>query len=77
MKMNISSVESHKRTHWYRFSQKELERLALEKIAQELGLDLTQSNLKSETRLFRQSQGIDVNTYECEIKIIESLDCKD
>ena len=75
--MNISSFESHERLHRYRFTQKELERLALEKIAQELGLDLTQSNLKSETRLFRQSHGIDVNTYECEIKIVESLDCKD
>lgn len=75
--MNISSFETHERLHRYRFTQKELERLALEKIAQELGLDLTKSNLKSEARILRQSQGINVDTYECEIKIVESLDCKD
>ncbi|MBF9261020.1 hypothetical protein I0P11_07685 [Acinetobacter baumannii] len=75
--MNISSVESHKRTHWYRFSQKELERLALEKIAQELGLDLAQTHLSSESRIISNSGGINPTTYECEIKIVESLDCKD
>ena len=42
MKMNISSKETHQRVHFYRFSQKELERLALEKIAVELNFSIAQ-----------------------------------
>jgi len=77
MKMKISSIETHKRTHTYRFEQRELERLALEKVATELGLDLTHSCLKAESRIVPNSQGINPTLYECEIRIEESLDCKE
>lgn len=39
--MKILSVEVHQRTHRYRFEQEDLERLATEKVAAELGLDLS------------------------------------
>lgn len=77
MKMNISSVEKHQRNHIYRYRQKELERLALEKVAEELGLDLSKNNLKVDSRIIPNSSGINPTTYECEVSIIEDLDCKD
>lgn len=77
MKMNISSKETHQRVHFYRFSQKELERLALEKIAVELGLDLESKAIQPEARVLSQSNGINPTTYECEIRIVEVLDCKE
>lgn len=77
MKMNISSKETHQRVHFYRFSQKELERLALERIAIELGLDLQSKAILPEARVLTQNNGINPTTYECEIRIVEVLDCKD
>ena len=77
MKMKISSIEQHKRTHSYNFEQRELEQLALEKVAHELGLDLKQSNLKAESKVISESNGINPTTYACRIQIIETLDCKD
>ncbi|MCG7219474.1 hypothetical protein [Acinetobacter sp. AG3] len=77
MKMNISSKETHQRVHFYRFSQKELERLALERIATELGLDLQSKAIQPEARVLTQNNGINPTTYECEIRIVEVLDCKD
>ena len=77
MKMNISSKEIHQRVHFYRFSQKELERLALEKIAVELGFDLQSQAIQPEARVLTQNNGINPTTYECEIRIVEVLDCKD
>ncbi|MFP6819306.1 MAG: hypothetical protein VCA15_08545 [Acinetobacter sp.] len=75
--MNISSKETHQRVHFYRFSQKELERLALERIATELGLDLQSKAIQPEARVLTQNNGINPTTYECEIRIVEVLDCKD
>jgi len=77
MKMNISSIEKHQRTHSYNFSQKELEQLALKTVAKELGLDLTQNNLKVEVSLSTQSGGINPTTYSCRVLITENLDCKE
>ena len=77
MKMNISSKETHQRVHFYRYSQKELERLALERIATELGLDLQSKAIQPEARVLTQNNGINPTTYECEIRIVEVLDCKD
>ncbi|ENU57145.1 hypothetical protein L291_1742 [Acinetobacter guillouiae MSP4-18] len=77
MKMNISSKETHQRVHFYRFSQKELERLALERIATELGLDLQSKAIQPEARVLTQNNGINPTMYECEIRIVEVLDCKD
>ncbi|MEC6125255.1 hypothetical protein [Acinetobacter ursingii] len=77
MKMNISSKETHQRVHFYRFSQKELERLALERIATELGLDLQSKAIQPEARVLTQNNGINPRTYECEIRIVEVLDCKE
>lgn len=77
MKMNISSKETHQRVHFYRFSQKEIERLALERIATELGLDLQSKAIQPEARVLTQNNGINPTTYECEIRIVEVLDCKD
>jgi len=77
MKMNISSKETHQRVHFYRFSQKELERLALERIATELGLDLQSKAIQPEARVLTQNNGINPTTYECEIRIVEVLDCKE
>ncbi|WP_227543986.1 hypothetical protein [Acinetobacter bereziniae] len=75
--MNISSKETHQRVHFYRFSQKELERLALERIATELGLDLQSKAIQPEARVLTQNNGINPTMYECEIRIVEVLDCKD
>jgi len=77
MKMNISSVETHCRTHTYKFEQRELEQLALEKVAKELGLNLNQGCLKAESRIVPNSQGINPTLYECQIRILENLDCKE
>lgn len=77
MKMNISSKETHQRVHFYRFSQKEIERLALERIATELGLDLQSKAIQPEARVLTQNNGINPTTYECEIRIVEVLDCKE
>ncbi|WP_151710691.1 hypothetical protein [Acinetobacter brisouii] len=77
MKMNISSVEKHQRQHIYCYQQEELKRLAIERVAQELGIDLTAKNLKIESRLLTRSNGINPTTYECEVSITEILDCKD
>lgn len=77
MKMNISSTETHKRQHRYRYQQKELECLAVEKVAEELGLDLSNNSLKVESRIIPNSNGINPTTYECEVSITEILDCKD
>lgn len=76
MKMNISSIEKHQRAHAYTFCQKELEQLALKTIANELGLDLAQENLKVEVCLSSQSGGINPTTYSCRVLITENLDCK-
>ncbi len=75
--MKISSVEKHQRNHFYRFEQKNLERLALERVAAELGLDLSKKNLVVESRIMTKSNGLNPTTYECEVSIIENLDCKD
>lgn len=77
MKMNISSKETHQRVHFYRFSQEEIERLALERIATELGLDLQSKAIQPEARVLTQNNGINPTTYECEIRIVEVLDCKE
>lgn len=77
MKMNISSKETHQRVHSYRFSQKELEQLALERIATELGLDLKSKAIQLEARILTQNNGINPSTHECEIRIVEVLDCKE
>ena len=77
MKMNISSIEKHQRSHTYTFFQKELEQLALATVAKELGLDLTQNNLKVEVSLSSQSGGINPTTYSCKVLINENLDCKE
>ncbi|TEU24694.1 hypothetical protein [Alkanindiges illinoisensis] len=77
MKMSISSVETHQRVHSYRFDQRELEQLALEKVAKELGFNLPQGNLKTESRIISNSSGINPTTYECRIQIVENLDCKE
>lgn len=77
MKMNISSIEKHQRSHSYTFEQKELERLALSKVAKELGLDLEQNNLEVESRIISNSNGINPTTYSCRILITETLDCKE
>ncbi|WP_180644449.1 hypothetical protein [Acinetobacter bereziniae] len=75
--MKIHSVEKHQRIHLYRFEQKDLERLALEKVAAQLGLDLSKKNLVVESRIITRSNGINPTIYECEVSIIENLDCKD
>ncbi len=75
--MKISSVEVHHRTHHYRFEQKDLERLATEKVAAELELDLSKKNLKVNSRIVVNSGGINPTTYDCEVSITEDLDCKD
>lgn len=75
--MKIHTVEKHQRRHLYRFEQKDLERLALETVATELGLDLFKKNLVVESRIISQSNGLNPTTYECEVSIIENLDCKD
>ncbi|WP_336933312.1 hypothetical protein [Acinetobacter bereziniae] len=75
--MKIHTVEKHQRCHLYRFEQKDLERLALETVATELGLDLSKKNLVVESRIITQSNGLNPTTYECEVSIIENLDCKD
>lgn len=77
MKMNISSIEKHQRSHSYNFGQKELEQLALATVAKELGLDLTQNNLKVEVSLSSHSDGINPRTYSCKVVITENLDCKE
>lgn len=77
MKMNISSIEKHQRSHSYTFEQKELERLALSQVAKELGLDLEQNNLQVESRIISNSNGINPTTYSCRVLITESLDCKE
>lgn len=77
MKMNISSNETHQRVHRYIFSQDELQRLALAKIASELGLDLDAAQISSESNFRSQSNGINPTTYSCHVTITESLDCKD
>ena len=77
MKMNIASTETHKRQHRYRYKQKELERLAVEKVAEELGLDLSNNSLQVESRIISNSNSINPTTYECEVSITEILDCKD
>lgn len=77
MKMNISSNETHKRVHNYIFSQAELQRLALEKVASELGLDLTKVEISTESTLRSQTNGINPTTYSCHVSITENLDCKD
>lgn len=77
MKMNISSNETHQRVHRYTFSQEELQRLALAKIASELGLDLDAVQISSESNLRSQSNGINPTTYSCHVTITESLDCKE
>lgn len=77
MKMNISSIEKHTRQHVYRYQEEELKRLAIEKVAQELGIDLTAKNLKVESKLLTRSNGINPTTYECEVAITEILDFKD
>lgn len=77
MKMNISSIETHEREHRYRYEQKDLEQLAVEKVAQELGLDLSDKTLKVKSRIISNSHGINPTTYECEVLITEVLDCKD
>lgn len=77
MKINISSIEKHQRSHSYTFEQKELERLALSKVAKELGLDLEQNNLEVESRIISNSNGINPTTYSCRILITETLDCKE
>ena len=77
MKMNISSIEKHQRSHSYTFEQKELERLALSQVAKELGLDLEQNNLQVESRIISNSNGINPTTYSCRILITENLDCKE
>ena len=77
MKMNISSIEKHQRSHSYTFEQKELERLALSQVAKELGLDLEQNNLEVESRITSNSNGINPTTYSCRILITETLDCKE
>ncbi|MEQ1369179.1 hypothetical protein ABLT80_08920 [Acinetobacter schindleri] len=77
MKMNISSIEKHQRSHSYNFGQKELEQLALATVAKELGLDLTQNNLKVEVSLSSHSGGINPTTYSCKVVITENLDCKE
>ena len=77
MKMNISSIEKHQRSHSYTFEQKELERLALSQVAKELGLDLEQNNLEVESRIISNSNGINPTTYSCRILITETLDCKE
>ncbi|WP_314337901.1 hypothetical protein [Acinetobacter guillouiae] len=77
MKMNISSKETHERVHSYRFSQKELEQIALEKIASELGLNLQSKDIQSESRVVSQSNGLNPTTYECCIRVVERLDCKE
>ena len=77
MKMNISSIEKHQRSHSYTFEQKELERLALSKVAKELGLDLQQNNLQVESRIISNSNGINPTRYSCRILITETLDCKE
>lgn len=75
--MKIISAEKHHRIHLYRFEQKELERLALEKVAKALDLDLAKSNLTLESRLIPKTNGLNPTTYECEVRIVEDLDCKD
>lgn len=75
--MKILSVEVHQRTHRYRYKQKELESLAVEKVAEELGLDLSNNSLKVESRIISNSNGINPTTYECEVSITEILDRKD
>lgn len=77
MKMNISSIEKHQRSHSYTFEQKELERLSLSKVAKELGLDLEQNNLEVESRIISNLNGINPTTYSCRILITETLDCKE
>ena len=77
MKMNISSTETHQRQHRYRYQQKELERLTVEKVAEDLGLDLSNKSLKVESRIISNSNSINPTTYECEVSITEILDCKD
>lgn len=77
MKMNISSKETHNRVHHYIFSEDELQRLALEKIASELGLDLAAVEISSESNFRSQSNGINPTTYSCHVSITERLDCKD
>ena len=77
MKMDISSKETHERVHFYRFSQKELEKLALEKVASELGLKLESFFISSESTIVPQDNGINPRTYECRIRIVETLDCKE
>lgn len=75
--MKIHSVEKHQRIHLYRFEQKDLERLALEKVAAQLGLYLSKKNLVVESRIITKSNGLNPTIYECEFSIIENLDCKD
>ncbi|WP_151819246.1 hypothetical protein [Acinetobacter seifertii] len=75
--MKITSAEKHHRIHLYRFEQKELERLALEKVAKALDLDLAKLNLTLESRLIPKTNGLNPTTYECEVKIVEDLGCKD
>ncbi|MBJ9954420.1 hypothetical protein I5735_15420 [Acinetobacter baumannii] len=77
MKMKISSKETHERVYSYRFSQKELEQIALEKVASELGLNLESIDIQTESRVISQSNGINPTTYECSIRIVETLDYKD
>ena len=75
--MKTLSVEVHQRIHRYRFEQEDLERLATEKVAAELGLDLSKKNLKVNSRIVVNSGGINPTTYGCEVSIIEDLDCED
>lgn len=77
MKMNISSKETHERVHFYQFSQEELEKLALEKVVNELGLDLQSLLIKPEAKVISKDNGINPKNYECRIRIVEILDCKD
>lgn len=74
MKMNIYSKETHKRVHQYTFTQEELQRLALEKVANELDLDLSKVEISTESNLRSQSNGINPTTFCCHVSITEKLD---
>ena len=75
--MKTSSTEKHERTHAYTFSQDELQRLALEKVVNELGLDLSNDQITCQSSVVPQSSPINPTTYVCKVFITESLECQD
>ena len=68
------------RTDWIRQNREVLSYQIFngqESIATELGLDLQSQAIQPEARVLTQNNGINPTTYECEIRIVEVLDCKD